>query len=68
MGLKVYPGKANFLFFEGPKELYDRCRAEGVLIRDCSNYRGLGPGYFRIAVRGREENLRLTALLKQLIN
>ncbi len=29
---------------------------KGVLLRDCSNFKGLGPGYVRIAVRSRREN------------
>jgi threonine-phosphate decarboxylase len=57
----VLPGDANFLFFSGAPDLYEELRARGVLIRDCSNYRGLGPGDCRIAVRTRREN---EALLK----
>lgn len=38
---------------------------KGILIRDCSNYRGLSGGYYRIAVRRREENERLLAALAQ---
>ena len=36
-------------------------RGQGVLIRDCANYSGLGPGYYRVAVRTGEENDRLLA-------
>ena len=32
------------------------------LIRDCCNYRGLGKGYYRIAVKGREDNERLSLI------
>lgn len=61
LGFTVLPGDANFLFFSGAPQLYEKLRAWGVLIRDCSNYRGLGPGDCRIAVRTRREN---EALLK----
>ena len=61
LGFTVLPGDANFLFFSGAPQLYEKLRARGVLIRDCSNYRGLGPGDCRIAVRTRREN---EALLK----
>ena len=38
-------------------------RAQGVLVRDCSNYRNLTLGWYRVAVRTHEENLRLLAAL-----
>lgn len=56
LGFKVYESKANYLFFEGPEELMEFCNKEGILIRDCSNYRGLSKGFYRIAVRLHEEN------------
>ena len=58
-GLKVLPGDANFLFFSGAPGLYHGLLARGVLIRDCANFRGLGPGDYRIAVRTRAENEEL---------
>ena len=62
-GMRVFPGTADFLFFKGPAELYERMLAEGILIRDCSNFMGLSTGFFRIAVRTREENLKLLEVL-----
>ena len=59
LGFRVLPGDANFLFFSGAPGLYEALRARGVLIRDCSNYRGLGPGDCRIALRTRPENEEL---------
>ncbi len=44
LGLTVYPGEANYLFFKGPQGLYDKCQERGILIRDCSNYIGLREG------------------------
>lgn len=64
MGLRVYPGTVNFLFFEGPVHLAESLRKLGFLIRDCSNYRGLRKGYFRIAVRTRKENDGLLEALR----
>ncbi|MDD3218534.1 MAG: threonine-phosphate decarboxylase CobD [Lachnospiraceae bacterium] len=55
-GLQVFDSKANYIFFRGPKDLYENCLNRGILIRDCSNYRGLEKGYYRIAVRKPEEN------------
>ena len=38
--------------------------AEKILIRDASNFKGLSPQFFRVAVRRRPENKRLLAALK----
>lgn len=67
LGLTCYDSQANYLFFEGPGDLYDRCAQRGILIRDCANYRGLEAGYFRIAVRTREENQELIRTLEELL-
>ena len=40
-------------------------RKAGILIRDCSNYAGLSDGYYRIAVRKHDENLRLLQALEK---
>ena len=37
------------------------------MIRDCSNYRGLGRGYYRVAVRKREENEELFCALDEVL-
>jgi len=41
------------------KYLGDKLRERGILLRDCSNYHGLGPGWYRAAVRSGEENQAL---------
>ena len=38
-------------------------RDKGILIRDCSNYPGLDENYVRVAVRNREENVKLVKAL-----
>ena len=59
----MWPGEANYLLLRTDTELYDEMLKHRILIRDCSNYRGLGKGYYRIAVRTEEENdLFLNAL------
>ena len=42
-----------------------RLRPMGILLRDCGNYPGLGPGWYRAAVRAREENAAFLAALKK---
>ena len=39
-------------------------KSKGILIRDCSNYRGLTKGYYRIAVKTEEENRQLIDAMK----
>lgn len=65
MGYGIFGGEANYLFFQGPVTLYDHCLKAGILIRDCGNYEGLRPGWYRIAVKSREENQKLLAVLQQ---
>ena len=59
-GLQVYEGKANYLFFKAPvPNLPQQLERLGILIRPCGNYRGLDDYYCRVAVKGREDNVRL---------
>ena len=52
----VFPSKANYILLYSQEPLYVRLIEKGILIRDCSNFRGLHQGFYRIAVRNREEN------------
>ena len=67
-GFAMYGGDANFLFFSGPEGLAEELAGKGILIRDCSNFRGLGEGYYRIAVRLPAENDRLIAAIKEVLS
>lgn len=70
--LTVYGSRANYIFFKGPKGLYEQALKERLLIRDCGNYPGLlkkndsSTGYYRVAVRSQRENERLIAWLRKL--
>jgi threonine-phosphate decarboxylase len=61
-GLKVFPWDANFYLVKSEAsgfqmgELIHCLGAEGILVRDCSNFDGLGPEYFRVAVGDRGRN------------
>ena len=67
LGLRVCPSDANYLLFRGPADLKGQLLARGILIRDCSNYRGLGPGWYRTAVKLPEENRRLAEALRHIL-
>ena len=65
-GFKVIPSSTNFIFFYTEKELYEPLLQRGILIRDCCNFRGLKKGYYRIAVKTREENQTLLKVIGEL--
>ena len=67
VGLTVYPSEANYIFFYGPEDLFERCVAKGILIRDCSNYPGLKKGYYRVAVKLHEQNEKLIEVLEEVL-
>lgn len=67
MGIRVYPSDSNFLLCKSSMPLYGELLKKGILIRDCSSFRGLeGNGYYRIAVRAHTENERLLAAIEEI--
>lgn len=66
-GFKVYGSQANYIFFKGPENFWETCLKLGVNIRDCSNYEGLSQGFYRIAVRTREENEKLIQVWNRIL-
>ena len=69
INLKVYPSYANFILFKCEKDIdlkYELLQY-GILIRDCSDYEGLGAGYYRIAVKKDEDNKLLIRALKNIL-
>ncbi len=68
-GLFVYPGEANYLLVRmargdmNASALADRLLKEGIAIRVCENFDGLDDRFFRVAVRTKEENERLSRVL-----
>ncbi len=68
LGFQVFDSQANYIFFKAMPGLKQACAERGILIRDCSNYVGLVPGYFRIGVKRHEENQKLVSVLKEIVN
>jgi threonine-phosphate decarboxylase len=62
---KPYPPDANFILINIKKtgftaaQLKKKMLEQGILIRDCSSFRGLDEYHIRIAVKTRQENERL---------
>ncbi len=68
LGCRVCPGEANYLlFFCGVPDLSRRLAERGVLIRDCSNYHGLGNGWYRAAVRTQAENTAFLNMMEEVL-
>ena len=66
--IEYIPSEANFLLFNSEINWFEELKKRGILIRDCANYRGLGNGWYRLAVRLPEENDRLLECMKQVLN
>lgn len=70
---KVYPPDANFFFIDIRKsgmtsaELTEKLLAQGILIRDCTSFRGVDPYFIRVAVKTPSENERLLEALKRTV-
>ena len=65
LGFWVCPSRANYLLCLAREDLCERLREQGIAIRSCHNYHGLGVGWYRIAVRLHEENERLIEAVKE---
>ena len=63
--LTVCPSRANYLLFCAPVGLDDMLRREKIAIRNCKNYAGLTPGWYRIAVRLAKENEALVNAIRR---
>lgn len=64
MGVTIFPSAANYILLKSEYDLFGLLKAQNILIRDCSNYEGLDRGYYRVAVKTREENERLLKALE----
>ncbi|MFH1507555.1 MAG: threonine-phosphate decarboxylase CobD [Candidatus Omnitrophota bacterium] len=72
-GLKPYPSAANFLLVKIKDKCFtsswlkERLLKNGILIRDCANFRGLRKKFIRLAVRTDKENIRLLQALEECV-
>ena len=65
--VRVIEGEANFILFKSLPGLDVKMKEKGLLIRNCGNYEGLEEGWYRIAVRTRQENEGLMKALEEAI-
>lgn len=68
LGYTCFDSKANYIFLRSDKNLYEPLiNRYGILIRDCSNYKGLEGGtYYRIAIKTHNENIKLIKALMEI--
>ncbi len=61
--LKVYPSQANFVLLDvapaKSSEVYEVLLKKGIVVRNCSSFRGAGDSLIRISVGTREQNDRV---------
>ncbi len=67
-GIKVFPSVTNFFLFKAADEqLRAKMLQRRILIRQCDDYVGLGPQYYRVAVKGPQDNVLMVNALKQVV-
>lgn len=72
LGFIYIRSRADYILFKTTggalpeADLYEELLKKRILIRDCSDYRGLSKGWYRIAVRTHEDNLELIKEIKAL--
>ena len=67
LGCHVIPSRANFiLFYFKDTTLCKKLLSRDILIRDCRDFTGLAPGWYRIAIKTHDKNELLINALSEL--
>jgi threonine-phosphate decarboxylase len=72
-GFKLFPADANFFFIDTREtgftaaQLSQSMLEQGILIRDCSSFKGLDEFFVRVAVKTHSENERLLSVLRGIV-
>ncbi|MEN8262769.1 MAG: threonine-phosphate decarboxylase CobD [Nitrospirota bacterium] len=68
MGVEFSPSAANFylLKMKNAGHLVNELKQKGLVVRDCSNFKGLDSSYVRVAVKSHTDNERLIEELSKL--
>lgn len=67
LGFEVFSSSSCFVLFYSQKEkqLREKLINCGILIRDCSDFPGLGTGFYRIGIKSHAENQALIEAVKE---
>ncbi|SNQ62259.1 histidinol-phosphate transaminase [Candidatus Methanoperedens nitratireducens] len=68
---KVYPSEANFILIDvspgTAKEVSESLLKKGIIVRDCTSFRGAGKSLIRISVGTEEQNRRVIEAMRQIL-
>lgn len=67
LGIRVYPSDTAFLLLQTDRPIWEKLLERRVLIRDCENFRGLGKGFYRIAVKESQDNRKLLEICREIL-
>ena len=69
-GIRYIESEANFILFTAPdvakKNLYDLLLERNILVRRCSDFRGLNGSWYRISINDENSNRKLMDALKEI--
>jgi threonine-phosphate decarboxylase len=70
LGIEVFPSDINFYLLRAPDaaRISKHLKQRGILVRDCSDFRGLDSSYMRVAVKSHKENSILIRELSAVMN
>jgi len=70
LGIEYFASDANFYLLraDNADDLYQRLKKKGILLGNCSGYKGLDETYIRVAVRSHKENAMLMKALTAIFN
>jgi histidinol-phosphate aminotransferase len=64
---KTFPSEANFILMDvspmKSRRVVDECMKRGIILRDCTSFRGMGDTFVRVTVGTPEQNARLVEAL-----
>ena len=49
------------------RQVVEECMKQGIILRDCASFRGMGDRYVRITIGTQEQNERLIRTLKKVL-
>ena len=68
LGLKVYPGQANYLLLRADRPVHQALLERGLMVRRGGTFHGLDETFFRIGVKTPAENQLLIDTLREVLH
>jgi threonine-phosphate decarboxylase len=73
-GIRTFHTQANFVLMQvanprlSAQDLYESLALQGLLLRSCKSFKGLGSGYLRAAIKRQDENNCLCQAMRRLLS